>query len=365
VFSGFSLQFPKTEIRNLDAKTSAVIHTLAYFSLFRHPLRQEELVEQMQFCHAPVDDLPATLSKLIDMNLIGSLDGYYFLAGQRHLVEIRTDRNQRAQVWKRKVERSVRLMSHLPFVDGLALTGSLSKGTQDPDGDIDFLVLARPGRVWTAQLFLSCLGKIRPKSARKLMCPNLIMASDRLSVREKNLFTASEIVTLLPLTNSSLWQKFYRENSWVMHFYPEWVPREAAPQEEPVFHGLRKLLDRALAGRFGDWIERAFANWMSGRIRRGEEAKSKSDPHLRRRWLDSVEIGHAGQRQIRLEGAWRAALNEFQQRHSVRLVQWQWELGNRTEELAAIKLVRGRSESRFPRLSYSVPWRTGPLPSGD
>lgn len=364
MFAGLSFQFPEVGFRQLDAKTSAVIHTLAYFSMFRHPLCEEELAEYMQFCHAPLMDLPETLSNLIEMKLIGQQRGFYFLTGQHHFVDIRIERNKRAELWKKKLSRAVRVMSHLPFVEALALTGSLSKGTQDEDGDIDFLVLTRPGRSWTFNFFLLALLRITPKSVRAHLCANLILAADKTSIRKKSLFSATEIVTLRPQTNSSLWQAFYRENAWATHFYPEWVPAENVEQEGLETNGLRAFTDRVLSGKFGDWCEGVLARWMTHRIRRKEKAKYNSDP-LHRRWLDSVEIGHPPLRQTKLEETWKTVLDDFQKRHSVRLIRWQWELGNHMEEFGAIRFGRAPSASWFPQAKSSVGWRRGPLPSGD
>jgi predicted nucleotidyltransferase len=364
VFAGLSFQFPEAGFRHLDAKASAVIHTLAYFSIFRHPLREEELAEYMQFCHAPLIDLPETLSDLIEMKLIGRLQGFYFLTGQHHFVDIRIERNKRAELWKKKLARAVRVMSHLPFVEALALTGSLSKGTQDADGDIDFLVLTRPGRSWTFHFFFLATLKFLPKSLKKYLCANLILAADKTSIRKKSLFSATEIVTLRPQTNSSLWQDFYRENAWTTHFYPEWAPLEHVEQEPFAPLGIRRLADRVLSGKFGDWCEGVLARWMTHRIRQKEKAKYNSDL-LHRRWLDSAEIGHPPLRQAKLEETWKTVLDDFEKSHSVQLARWQWELGNHMEEFGAISFGPGPSESWFPQANSSAAWRRGPLPSGD
>jgi predicted nucleotidyltransferase len=357
VFTSSPLKHPEAEVRQLDAKASAVIHTLAYFSIFRHPLRQEELAQYLHFCHAPVNDLSATLSNLVEMEMIGHLKGYYFLAGQQQIVGVRIERNQRAELWIGKIDRSVHAMHNLPFVEALALTGSLSKGTQDTDGDIDFLVLTRPGRLWTCHFFQMVILKLIPETARKLLCGNLILAADNLSIRTKNLFTATEIVTLRPLTNSSLWQNFYRENAWVSHFYPECLPPKNAAPDELATPLLTRFLERILAGGIGDWFEGTLFRLMMRRKRRKEEAKSHGDP-LQRRWLAPSEIGHSQKRQKQWRWAWESALEKFEKRNSARLVHWQWELDSRLEGLGAIRYARGPSRSLFPLVNSAASGRT-------
>lgn len=362
--AGLSLQFPEAGFRRLDAKASAVIHTLAYFSMFSHPLSEAELAKYMQFSHVPVVDLSETLSKLTAMRMIGHLNGFYFLAGQQQFVEFRIERNKRAELWKNKIDRAVRVMSSLPFVEALALSGSLSKGTQDADGDIDFLVLTRPGRAWTFHFFFLALLKFLPKSLKKHLCANLILSADKTSIRRRSLFSATEIITLRPQTNSALWKDFFNENSWATEFYPEWVPTKHAEREALVSRPARAFVDRAMSGGFGDWCEEVLERWMSKRIRQKENRKYKGDP-LHRRWLNSDEIGHPPLRQQKLEESWEAALGSFERRHSVRLVRWQWELGNQEDKFGALSFGRGPSGSWFPQAKSSETWRRGTQPSGD
>jgi hypothetical protein len=185
-----------------------------------------------------------------------------------------------------------------------------------------------------------------------------------LSIRTKNLFTATEIFTLRPLTNDSLWQNFCRENAWVSHFYPQWLPVKSAAQNELAKPRLRRFLERILAGKLGDWFEGTlFRLWM-GRKRRREEAKSPRDP-LARRWLDRSEIGHAPRHQRKWLRAWESALEGFEKRNSARLVHWQWELDSRMERLGATMFARGPSQSWFPLLNSAASGRTGQQPSGE
>jgi hypothetical protein len=304
---------------------STIIHTLAYFSVFRHPLREDEMLRFMQFRRVSVEELRATLHYLVERRLVSKRGGVYCLAGQEEIVELRRERNQRAKEWMQKLGGAVRVMNSLPFTDGLALTGSLSKGTQDANGDIDFMVLVRPGRVWTHHLFFTVLYRIRRKWAQKHLCGNLRIASDRLCIRTKNLFTATEIATLLPLTNQRLWHRFYDENSWVSYFYPAWRPADRdtpSPGNTPIF---RSAIERVLGGKFGDWIEQALFHVLSRRLRRKEAAQGDSGP-LRRRWLELSEIGHPALRQDHWRTAWQARLDGFEERHTARVTRWPWDL---------------------------------------
>ena len=53
-----------------------------------------------------------------------------------------------------------RLISKFPYVEGVGISGSLSKGYYDDDGDIDFFIITSPKRLWIARTFLILYKKL-------------------------------------------------------------------------------------------------------------------------------------------------------------------------------------------------------------
>ena len=45
---------------------------------------------------------------------------------------------------QKKATKRARFISRFPYVEGVGISGSLSKGYYDDDGDIDFLLLQKP-----------------------------------------------------------------------------------------------------------------------------------------------------------------------------------------------------------------------------
>lgn len=351
----FSAPSPQLGTRSLDASASAVIHTLAYFSLFRHPLDKGELAKYLHFWRRTGQDLDATLGFLTRLGLIGISEGFYFLAGQESLVAVRKKRTAVAQQWSKKVRTSAQVLAWIPFVRAVALSGSLSKGTQEAEGDIDFLLLTQHDRLWTSQFFLSIFQKILPPSERRKYCANLLLPSNHLSVQSRNLFTATEIVFLRPLMNGSLCDSFFRENAWVEQFYPQWKPSsDAVP--EPSTNRVKTLVEWAFSGKWGDRFESGFSKWMARRVERRRKRHSRFSGHPPQ--LESTHeeevVHHSRARQWHLQREWRAALDEFQSRHGVRLVQWQW---SSEDEFSGSRLQLTRKARNY---SHSVAY---PAPS--
>jgi len=294
----------------LDQVASAAITTLAYFSVFRHPLRKDELARYMQFCSPTGEDLSWTLARLTAMGLVGMAGDCYYLNGHKDLVPIRKERQHRALAWLAKVATPVAILSQVPFLAALALSGSLSKGTQDPKGDIDFFVLVKPGRVWTSQTLLTLFLKLLPAAGRERFCANYHLASDHLVMRRKNLFIATEIVFLRPLTQDPLWQTFFAANDWVREFYPDWTPPVGQAADKPE-RWMKRLAEWALGGTLGNWVESWLFRTLSARYQRHFAKKHGGDP-LNQRALHYFEIGHSRAFEFHLRGRVKAVLDQFQ-----------------------------------------------------
>ena len=313
----------------LDQVASAAITTLAYFSVFRHPLRKDELARYMQFFSPTGEDLSWTLARLTAMGLVGMAGDCYYLNGHKDLVPIRKERQHRALAWLAKVATPAAILSQVPFLAALSLSGSLSKGTQDADGDIDFFVLVKPGRVWTSRFLLGLFLRLLPAAGRERFCANFFLACDHLVLRRKNLFIATEIAFLRPLINDPLWQDFYAANDWVRDFYPDWSAPVGMAEAKPE-RWMKRLAEWALGGAFGNWVEARLFQTLSGRYKRQNAARHGDDP-LAQRALHYFEIGHSRAFEFHLRARVQATLKQFQERNQVQLMAWPWDLDESQE----------------------------------
>lgn len=306
----------------LDATESAVIHTLAYFSVFQHPLTRREISVYLQGKHATDSEVNAALTALINRGLIEKEFDLFFLPGHGFLTSTRYARSTRAEHWQERVSTSARWLSKFPFVEALLLTGSLSKGTQDMFGDIDFLVISAPGRLWTSLFFIRLAMRIVGRGEKRSICANYFLAADRLAVERRNVFTATEVVFSRPVVNATLCETFFTENSWVSSFYPRWMPdyERTIPSNGGL---LSKATEQILRGAAGDLFEAVFSRWGRARYRRfkreqGEDA-DESTMHA------GEVIGHRRSRQRAIRERLMKALQEYEDTHHVRTAALQWE----------------------------------------
>ncbi len=176
---------------------NAILQTLAYSDIFDYPLTIDEL---HRFLGAPssMDDVEQCAAMMKDISF---KDGYYFLAGRDEIVELRQSREA---VSRKVFERAMfygRILGALPFVRMVALTGSLAMLNLSKNPDMDFMLVAKHGRVWTARAFAILLGKIA-RLFGDTICPNLIISERALEWPLHDLYSARELCQMIPITGA-------------------------------------------------------------------------------------------------------------------------------------------------------------------
>jgi len=242
--------------------------------MFNYPLRKEELIvfldtryERMVFEDA--------LYSLCDAGIIHAVDEFYSLQKNIFLAERRKKGNERAAKKLKTAKKIARLLYGFPFVTGVAVSGSLSKNYADKDSDIDFFIITKPNRLWLARTFMHLFKKISFLAGKEhWLCMNYYIDESALEIKEKNIFTAIEVITLHPFYGNSTFKKFFTANKWSKSFFPAFFPRINAAND--ILKGIVKsLLEPVFDNRMGDWLNRMF---MTITIKRW---KKKADDHQR------------------------------------------------------------------------------------
>lgn len=159
------------------------------------------------------------------------------------------------------------LIQRFPFVRGVYLSGSLSKaGMQSKQEDLDFFILTAHNKVWTAKFFLILFKKTVLLNSEKYFCINMLMDETAMEVKKQNIYTATEIATLVPLTRRQQGQRFLAENAWIKHYLPN-TPL-TAPEPEPFrgFTWVERMIDALGGTAFERWCHRQFTRHMQRKI---------------------------------------------------------------------------------------------------
>jgi hypothetical protein len=127
-----------------------------------------------------------------------------------------------------KAKRIISKLSLIPTIKLIGISGTLAMRNCVEDDDIDVFIIAEKGLTWTtrflAAFFLIMLGVYRNKNSKEYrdkICLNLILGEKRMLFTEQDLFTAHEIVQLLPIfERDKTYNKFLTVNGWVKKFLP-------------------------------------------------------------------------------------------------------------------------------------------------
>lgn len=215
---------------------------MLYHDVFHHPLTVEELA---WLAAAPVEE---AVARLVAEGRLERHGRHVCRPGAGGDVPRRVARTREAERRWRVARPAARLLSRLPWVRGVMVTGGLSKRSATADGDVDFLLLVEPGRVWTTKSLLQAARRGMPDRLRACFCTNYLLATDRLSLDQRNAFTAMELATAVPMWGREACEAFLLANRWAEAEVPGWRRNLAraraappAPPPGPVERGLDRV----------------------------------------------------------------------------------------------------------------------------
>jgi len=234
-----------------------LLKPILYFSLFKYPLTEEEI---FNFSKAESkEQIKLDLMELVNDDIIYKIDNFYLTENNETLIKRRLEGNKMAKNIYQKALTVSRLISKFPYVEGVGISGSLSKGYYDDDGDIDFFIITSPKRLWIARTFLILYKKLFLLNSRKYFCVNYFISSNALEIEEKNIFTATELTTLLPMFGNGSFHKFYDKNKWVESYLPNKTVTDGLSKlnlvKKPT---VTKITEYFLDSKMGDWLDTVF-----------------------------------------------------------------------------------------------------------
>ncbi len=266
-----------------------ILKTLIYFDLQNQPLTLIELCRFLlrddQDVKPTVDDLNGELQAMLASDQVETENGLYFLPGRGQLAKRRLAVYPIYLERVQKASRLVKILRFIPFVRGIAVSGSLA-GMYSSDGsDIDFLVMVKPGRIWLARLFMSVVTQMlgvrrHGKLVANRVCLNHYITSGLVLEADHNYYSAVEYASLLCLFGPEAFDDFLRKQSWLKDFLV-FTPAATSVSVYTVLpiRIIQKMLETVvdfLGGRYGEELARL----MQKRRIKTEETVFVSDTEL-------------------------------------------------------------------------------------
>ncbi len=239
----------------MNTITQDILKTLSYFDYFSYPLTNADVCSFAANLYRQAD-INETLNELTSNRIIFELDEFYSLQNKPSLADRRRKGNQMAEKQITIAKKAARLISHFPFVETVAVSGSLSKHYADDKTDIDFFIITKANRLWIARTLMHLFKKLTYiRGKQHWFCMNYYVDELGLEIPEKNIFTAMEIITLLPMEGLIHFKKFKEANNWVHDFFPA-HPNALEAEIEIEKSFVCKCFEKIFNSKAGDVIDK-------------------------------------------------------------------------------------------------------------
>lgn len=246
----------KTELK------ARILLAIAYTSQFEYPLTSSEIFQRLPLDDKEYYDWGDFIEEIVWLYENGILDydrGLWLLRGSKASFYTRIGRLNDSEQKMQEIRFMIGLFKMLPWVKGVALTGSVSMNNAVKNDDVDFMIVVSPKRLWLSRPIITAFawlsGKRRSwhREENNSWCFNLWLDTDHLSMplNKRNIYTAYEVFQARWLfSKDGLSDEFYRANSWASRFLPHhdqfWSHQKIVSYDLPNFLG--GILDIA------DWL---------------------------------------------------------------------------------------------------------------
>jgi hypothetical protein len=257
---------------------SSILKALAYFDVFNYPLTLEDI---LFFLDTEAAEYPVRkeLDALVAEGYLFRSGPYYSPQNDPSLADRRSSNQRRADALLPLAGRGARLLFQFPFVRGVFISGSLSKHCADEKSDIDYFIVTSANRLWIARTLMHLFKKLTYlRGHQHHYCMNYYVDEEAMEIMEKNIFTATELFTLIPASGNGGVVSFFKANEWATRFYPRYRHRNRESLGTPRSSLLKRACEKLLNNRIGDRLDNYLQKVTTSRWKKKED---RGDLNLR------------------------------------------------------------------------------------
>jgi len=184
---------------------------------------------------------------------------------------------------------AARALSFVPFLRMAGLNGSMVRGEDTKESDIDFLIIGKAGRLYTVRFFATVLVALTSwrrhgKMIAGRICLNCFLVDKKLDISPKDSKSKEKVAwaykyTIPLVQEGRITEKFFESNEWFLNYKVTGQKYSQKLQDEVFkFYPLRrrKFSEKLLSGHFGDWIEKKLMQYQVKRILGGKNADDET-----------------------------------------------------------------------------------------
>jgi hypothetical protein len=231
---------------------------MAYFDMFSYPLAVEDVCWFLE-TEATQNEVRSELEALVGERLLFRTGSFYSLQNDPGLSARRLRGEVRADELLGIANKGARLLYQFPFVRGVCISGSLSKRCADEKADIDYFIITKANRLWIARTLMHLFKKLTYlRGHQHRYCMNYFIDEEALEIKEKNIFTAIELITLMPACGNGGLVQFFQANDWASQYLPHYKDRAYEASGPHRASWLKRTLERVFDNRLGTRLESYF-----------------------------------------------------------------------------------------------------------
>ncbi len=288
-----------------------VIKIILYFDGFQYPITFNEISLFSQFSDKEIQH---ALDSLINQKILFFNENFYSVTNNLCAIKRRKKGNKSAKKVLIKAAKVSKFISQFPFVEGVFISGSLSKGYFGEDDDIDFFIITRHNRLWLARTLLIAYKKMFLLNSKKYFCVNYFMSTNALEIAEKNRFTATEFVTLIPMSGNGIYCDLKKNNKWVLDYFPHFSNQTKI--SKPINKNtIKRVLEFMFKGVLGNWLDAYFMKITKKHQQKKFADLDKSNFDIAFKGEKNVSKHHPGNHQKRVIDLLNNNIIAFNKKH--------------------------------------------------
>ena len=258
----------------MEEMKKSIVRTVAYFDIFHYPMTMQEIKLYMDM-PCTEQSLYISLNALVRQKVLFKTKDFYQLKHDDSVITERINANALAEKQIVRARKIASFLSKFPFIEGIAISGSLSKKVATKKSDYDFFIITEKNNLWLCRFVFSMFIRLASLFGfKKYFCLNYIIDTSYLQVQEQNIFTATEIATLMPVYGDDLFVDFFAANNWVYQYFPN-LPFIEHPVSINRKGFVKKLIEICLRNKAGQKVDNALMYYFDKRWR-----KMKAQNHI-------------------------------------------------------------------------------------
>ncbi len=205
-----------------------VVYFVNYASVFNDTISIEEL--KLRMSDVSEMDIADCISDLSKEGLMVSDGQNVCVPGLKDKLSKKADDLHLSGKLIRSRRAGLKILGWLPFISFVGICGSIAAGnpaeTKERELDLDVFVISKNQWYWLTYILLSFYRDFIGRWTKNPLCFNYIMDTSDLVVKHQNLYTATEIINLVPISGRKGLNQFLNANRWVNDYFPSTIPQK-------------------------------------------------------------------------------------------------------------------------------------------